>query len=49
MLALDIMYSFAVKHTEDFVRLVLESSHRGDEHDCPFAKVSVKIVKLMCK
>jgi len=41
-LALDLMYSFAVRHTADFAKLVL------DRGNFPFARVSVGVVDLLC-
>ena len=49
MLALDMMYAFACNHSDQYTKLVLESSCRGDQHDCPFARSSIEIVKLICQ
>ena len=49
MLALDMMYAFACNHSDQYTKLVLESSCRGDQHDCPFARSSIQIVKLICQ
>ncbi|KAL1122165.1 hypothetical protein AAG570_003570 [Ranatra chinensis] len=48
MLALDCMVYFARNHTESYTKVVLENSCRADEHECPFGRTSVELVKLLC-
>lgn len=48
MLALDCMVYFARNHTENYTKVVLENSCRADEHECPFGRTSVELVKLLC-
>jgi engulfment/cell motility protein 1 len=48
MLALDMMYAFACSYPEQYNKVVLENSCRSDNHECPFAKTSIEIVKLIC-
>lgn len=47
--ALDCMRYFARNQQDNYVRLVLENSARGDKHECPFAKSSVHLVKMICE
>ncbi|XP_076297340.1 engulfment and cell motility Ced-12 isoform X2 [Lasioglossum baleicum] len=49
MLALDCMIYFARNHTEGYTKVVLENSCRADEHECPFGRTSVELVKLLCQ
>lgn len=49
MLALDCMVYFARNHTESYTKVVLEHSCRADEHECPFGRTSVELVKLLCE
>ncbi|XP_032665992.1 engulfment and cell motility protein 1 isoform X2 [Odontomachus brunneus] len=49
MLALDCMVYFARIHTEGYTKVVLENSCRADEHECPFGRTSVELVKLLCE
>ncbi|XP_075224621.1 engulfment and cell motility Ced-12 [Lycorma delicatula] len=48
MLALDCMIYFARNHTESYTKVVLENSCRADEHECPFGRTSIVLVKLLC-
>lgn len=48
VLALDCMLYFARKYPEDYTKIVLENSCRADEHECPFGKTSVALVRLLC-
>lgn len=48
MLALDCMIYFARNHTDEFRKVVLENSCRADEHECPFGRTSIELVKLLC-
>ncbi|KAK9309611.1 hypothetical protein QLX08_000828 [Tetragonisca angustula] len=49
MLALDCMVYFARNHIEAYTKVVLENSCRADEHECPFGRTSVELVKLLCE
>lgn len=49
MLALDCMIYFARNHTDNYTKVVLENSCRADEHECPFGRTSVELVKLICE
>lgn len=49
MLALDCMVHFARNHMESYTKVVLENSCRADEHECPFGRTSVELVKLLCE
>lgn len=48
VLALDCMLYFARNYPEDYTKIVLENSCRADEHECPFGKTSVELVKQLC-
>ncbi|XP_014275504.1 engulfment and cell motility protein 1 [Halyomorpha halys] len=48
MLALDCMIYFARNQTENYTKVVLENSCRADEHECPFGRTSVELVRLLC-
>ncbi|XP_050300892.1 engulfment and cell motility protein 1 [Anthonomus grandis grandis] len=49
LLALDCMVYFARNHTESYTKLVLENSCRADEHECPFGRASVELVRILCE
>ncbi|CAG9770950.1 unnamed protein product [Ceutorhynchus assimilis] len=49
LLALDCMIYFARNHAENYTKLVLENSCRADEHECPFGRASVELVKILCE
>ncbi|XP_014250174.1 engulfment and cell motility protein 1 isoform X2 [Cimex lectularius] len=49
MLALDCMVYFAKTQTENYTKVVLENSCRADEHECPFGRTSLELVKLLCQ
>ncbi|XP_026294189.1 engulfment and cell motility protein 1 [Frankliniella occidentalis] len=49
MLALDCMIYFARNHVENYTKVVLENSCRADEHECPFGRTSVELVRLLCE
>ncbi|KAK6640367.1 hypothetical protein RUM44_012060 [Polyplax serrata] len=49
MLALDCMVYFARNHVDAYTKVVLENSCRADEHECPFGRTSVELVKLLCE
>ncbi|VVC33419.1 PH domain-like,Pleckstrin homology domain,Armadillo-like helical,ELMO domain,Armadillo-type [Cinara cedri] len=48
MLALDCMVYFARNHVDAYTKVVLENSCRADEHECPFGRSSVELVRLLC-
>ncbi|CAG9785776.1 unnamed protein product [Diatraea saccharalis] len=48
ILALDCMLYFARNYPEDYTKIVLENSCRADEHECPFGKTSVELIKQLC-
>lgn len=48
VLALDCMLYFARNYSEHYTKIVLENSCRADEHECPFGKTSVELVKQLC-
>lgn len=47
VLALDCMLYFARNYPEEYTKIVLENSCRADEHECPFGKTSVELVKQL--
>uniref|UniRef100_A0A1B6DW40 ELMO domain-containing protein n=1 Tax=Clastoptera arizonana TaxID=38151 RepID=A0A1B6DW40_9HEMI len=49
MLALDCMVYFARNHIDSYTKVVLENSCRADEHECPFGRTSIELVKLLCE
>ncbi|XP_076272971.1 engulfment and cell motility Ced-12 [Rhynchophorus ferrugineus] len=49
LLALDCMIYFARNHSESYTKLVLENSCRADEHECPFGRASVELVRILCE
>ncbi|XP_059221185.1 engulfment and cell motility protein 1 isoform X2 [Stomoxys calcitrans] len=48
ILALDCMIYFARSYTQQYTKIVHENSCRGDEHECPFGRTSIELVKLLC-
>ncbi|XP_022914466.1 engulfment and cell motility protein 1 [Onthophagus taurus] len=48
LLALDCMVYFARNHADAYTKLVLENSCRADEHECPFGRASVELVRILC-
>ena len=50
LFALDLMLYFARNYTETCVKVVLENCCRSDrEHECPFARSSIQITKLIAE
>lgn len=49
LLALDCMIYFARNYTQNYTKVVHENSCRADEHECPFGKTSIELVKLLCE
>lgn len=43
------MIYFARSHPESYTKLVLENSCRADEHECPFGRASVELVRILCE
>lgn len=41
------MVYFARTHSENYTRVVLENSCRGDSHDLPFARASIELTELI--
>ncbi|KAF5294596.1 hypothetical protein FQA39_LY13355 [Lamprigera yunnana] len=48
LLALDCMIYFARTYSDSYTKLVLENSCRADEHECPFGRASVELVRILC-
>ncbi|XP_030383425.1 engulfment and cell motility protein 1 [Scaptodrosophila lebanonensis] len=48
MLALDCMVYFARNYTQQYTKIVHENSCRADEHECPFGRTSIELVKVLC-
>ncbi|VEN41849.1 unnamed protein product [Callosobruchus maculatus] len=49
LLALDCMAYFARNHADSYAKLVLENSCRADEHECPFGRAAVELVRILCE
>ncbi|XP_052851177.1 engulfment and cell motility protein 1 [Drosophila gunungcola] len=48
ILALDCMVYFARNYTQQYAKIVRENSCRADEHECPFGRTSIELVKVLC-
>lgn len=48
ILALDCMVYFARTYTQQYTKIVHENSCRADEHECPFGRTSIELVKVLC-
>ncbi|XP_050084478.1 engulfment and cell motility protein 1 [Anopheles aquasalis] len=48
-LALDCMIYFARNYTQSYTKVVHENSCRADEHECPFGRTSIELVKVLCE
>ncbi|XP_065078096.1 engulfment and cell motility protein 1 [Ochlerotatus camptorhynchus] len=48
VLALDCMVYFARNYTQNYTKVVHENSCRADEHECPFGRTSIELVKVLC-
>ncbi|XP_003743361.1 engulfment and cell motility protein 1 [Galendromus occidentalis] len=46
-LALDNMLYFARHHNDQYIKFVIENSVRGDEHEVPFARASIRLIRLL--
>lgn len=42
------MIYFAKVYAQQYTKIVHENSCRGDEHECPFGRTSIELVKLIC-
>lgn len=49
LLPLHTMVYFARKHQEQYVRVVLENLSRGEDYECPFARASIALTKMLCE
>lgn len=49
MLALDCMVYFARNYQQNYTKVVHENSCRADEHECPFGRTSIELVKMLCE
>lgn len=49
MLALDCMVYFARNYQQNYTKVVHENSYRADEHECPFGRTSIELVKMLCE
>lgn len=49
LLPLHTMVYFARKHQEQYVKVVLENLSRGEDYECPFARASIALVKMLCE
>lgn len=48
VLALDCMVYFARNYTQNYTKVVHENSCRADEHECPFGRTSIELIKVLC-
>ncbi|XP_058973954.2 engulfment and cell motility protein 1-like [Pocillopora verrucosa] len=48
LLPLHTMVYFARKHEEQYVKVILENHARGDDYECPFARTSIALTKMLC-
>lgn len=48
LLAIDCMLYFARNYTPQYTKVVHENC-RADEHECPFGRTSIELVKVMCE
>ncbi|XP_072052034.1 engulfment and cell motility protein 1-like [Amphiura filiformis] len=49
VLALESMHHFALKQDQNYTKLVFENTTRADEHECPFARTSIALTKVLCE
>lgn len=49
LLPLHTMVYFARKHQEQYVKVVLENLSRGEDYECPFARASIALTKMLCE
>lgn len=47
LLALELMVYFAEHHEHNYKKVVHESSVRSDEHDMPFGRTSIELIKVL--
>lgn len=48
ILAIDCMVYFARNYSQQYTKIIHENSCRGDEHECPFGRASIELVKALC-
>lgn len=48
LLAIDCMVYFARNYPQQYTKIIHENSCRGDEHECPFGRASIELVKALC-
>uniref|UniRef100_T1H331 ELMO domain-containing protein n=1 Tax=Megaselia scalaris TaxID=36166 RepID=T1H331_MEGSC len=48
LLALDCMIYFAINFNIDFTKVIHASAYRTDEHECPFARSSIELIRVLC-
>lgn len=48
LLALDCMIYFAINFSIDFMKVIHASAYRSDEHECPFARSSIELIRVLC-
>ncbi|TRY86606.1 hypothetical protein DNTS_018586 [Danionella cerebrum] len=49
MLALDNMLYLAKVHQDTYLRLLADSSAREEKHECPFARCSIELTRMLCE
>ncbi|XP_055839885.1 engulfment and cell motility protein 1 [Episyrphus balteatus] len=49
ILALDCMVYFARNYTQQYTKVVHENTCRAYEHECPFGRTSIDLVKMLCE
>lgn len=49
LLPLHTMVYFARKHEDQYRRVILENLGRGDDYECPFARTSIALTKMLCE
>ncbi|XP_031561498.1 engulfment and cell motility protein 1-like [Actinia tenebrosa] len=49
LLPIHAMLFFARKHQDQYIKVVLENLSRGDDYECPFARSSIALTKMLCE
>lgn len=49
ILALDCMAYFAHNYAQQYTKIIHENTCRVHEHECPFARTSIELVKMLCE
>lgn len=49
LLPIHTMVYFANKFSEQYIKIVLENLSRGEDYECPFARASIALVKMLCE